>query len=426
MAFQRESSSKRFFIVFGLVFFLYQIVAARLVAAHPSGPAVFDVTKFDAKGNGKPEYTEDYENANSLSFIQAWQKACNNIGPSKLVIPKGTFVVAQVLFSGPCQSQVTVELQGTITADPDPSVFPNQELIVFQQVEGAIFTGTGSINVNQPQPPCDSEKSFTFMEVMPSIKFSNATSCVVDGIHSLNPAQFHVLVENSNNISIVNANFDATTVKPNTRSNAIYVSGSSLVSVANTNIKTGDECITISGGSADISVTGVTCVAGKGISVGAQLDGFHPDYNVKGVKVKNCTFKGTSFGARINARPTDKVGEVSNIIFEDLVMDQALNPIGIKQDYLPLPDKPNLAKITNVHFKNIRGTTTTNAAVSFVCSKLAPCDEIKVSDVNLSFTGKSTLVDKSSLVGKVANILSTTCVNAKVKFSGKHDGLNCA
>lgn len=66
MAFQRESSSKRFFIVFGLVFFLYQIVAARLVAAHPSGPAVFDVTKFDAKGNGKPEYTEDYENANSL------------------------------------------------------------------------------------------------------------------------------------------------------------------------------------------------------------------------------------------------------------------------------------------------------------------------------------------------------------------------
>lgn len=101
------------------------------------------------------------------SFIQAWQKACNNIGPSKLVIPKGTFVVAQVLFSGPCQSQVTVELQGTITADPDPSVFPNQELIVFQQVEGAIFTGTGSINVNQPQPPCDSEKSFTFMEVMP-------------------------------------------------------------------------------------------------------------------------------------------------------------------------------------------------------------------------------------------------------------------
>ena len=80
-------------------------------------------------------------------------------------------MVAQVLFSGPCQSEVTVELEGKITADPDPSVFPNQELIVFQLVEGAKLTGTGLIDVNQPLQPSDPNKDFVFMEVMPVSHF---------------------------------------------------------------------------------------------------------------------------------------------------------------------------------------------------------------------------------------------------------------
>lgn len=63
---------------------------------------------------------------------------------------------------------------------------------------------------------------------------------------------------------------------------------------------------------------------------------------MKGVIVKNCTFKGAAYGARINARQTDKPSEISNIVFEDLVMDQTLNPISIKQDYLPIPDKVHL------------------------------------------------------------------------------------
>ncbi|KAL2945323.1 hypothetical protein RDABS01_006081 [Bienertia sinuspersici] len=297
-----------------------------------------------------------------------------------------------------------------ITADPDPSVYPNQELIVFQQVESATFTGTGTIDVNQPPQSSDPEKEFSFMEVLPSVKFSNATSCVVHGIHSMNPSAFHVLVVNSHNISIVNSNFESKTVKPNTHSNGVYISGSTAVSVTNTHIKTGDDCITVSGGSSDVNVSGVI--------VGAQLDGAHPDYNVKGVKVTNCTFKGTAFGARINPRPTDKPSQISNIIFENLVMEQALNPIVIKQDFPALPGKPNYAKITDVHFKNIRGTTTTNAAVSFACNKATPCEGIDVADINL--TGGA------SLVGKVGSVVSANCANAKVVFSGKHDGLNCA
>lgn len=85
-------------------------------------------------------------------------------------------------------------------------------------------------------------------------------------------------------------------------------------------------------------------------SVGAQLDGFHPDYNVKGVKVKGCTFKGTTFGARINPRPADKPTQISNIIFEDLTMDQTVNPIAVKQNYPPAPEKVSLLFSLSIFF----------------------------------------------------------------------------
>ncbi|KAL2928115.1 hypothetical protein RDABS01_006868 [Bienertia sinuspersici] len=92
-------------------------------------------------------------------------------------------------------------------------------------------------------------------------------------------------------------------------------------------------------------------------------------------------------------------------------MEQALNPIVIKQDFPALPGKMSTSR-------NIRGTTTTNAAVSFACNKATPCEGIDVADINL--TGGA------SLVGKVGSVVSANCANAKVVFSGKHDGLNCA
>lgn len=55
--------TKILFLVLGLVFCLYEVTK---VAATPGASSVFDVTKFGAKGNGKPEYTEDSEDANSL------------------------------------------------------------------------------------------------------------------------------------------------------------------------------------------------------------------------------------------------------------------------------------------------------------------------------------------------------------------------
>ncbi|KAL9228217.1 hypothetical protein vseg_003822 [Gypsophila vaccaria] len=410
-------SMKNVTLVLGFAILLYQVKAIRPVS---STSAVFDVTKFGAKGDGKPDYNEDGESTVGLAFVQAWLKACNSLGPSTVLIPKGTFAVAQVLFSGPCQSTVTVDLQGNIIADPDVSQFPNNELLVFQQVEGAKLAGPGSINVNRPPAeitPMDPEKPFIYMDVMPSVSLLNVTKFTMSGVHSMNPAAFHVLVDSSHEVTIENANFETTNLKPVTHSDAIFISMSTMVTVTNGQIKTGDACVTVSGGSNDVTINGLTCTGGQGIRVGAQPHLSH-DYNINRVKVSNCTFKGTTFGAVINPRPQEALGQVSDVSFEDLTMDQVQNPISIKQDYPSTPDKPHNAKVTKINFKNIRGTTTTSTGVSVSCSKASPCDAIIVADVDLKFTGKA-------LLGKITNLLAT-CVNAKVAFTGKHDGLNCA
>lgn len=79
-------------------------------------------------------------------------------------------------------------------------------------------------------------------------------------------------------------------------------------------------------------------------------------------------------------------------------------------------------KISDVHFKNIRGTSATTEVVTFACSPALPCEGIEVADINLTFDGKAVLHKKvlDSALGMVTN-----CLNAKVVFTGKHNGISC-
>lgn len=77
---------------------------------------------------------------------------------------------------------------------------------------------------------------------------------------------------------------------------------------------------------------------------------------------------------------------------------------------LPKILQPSLVKISNVHFRNIRGTSTSNVAVALQCSSVVPCEGVEFVDINLSYNGPTL---------KAFPFLSSTCLNAKVKFWGK-------
>ncbi|XP_074310416.1 exopolygalacturonase-like [Silene latifolia] len=384
---------------------------------------VFDVTKYGAKGDGKPVY-EDGDSINRLPIMKAWSAACEYTkGPAKVLIPNGTFVVAQVWFNGPCKSHVTVELQGTIVPDPDISQFPNAQLLFFQLIDGVTLTGSGFIDAKIRGPPKsqDPNRDIDFFNLMPLITFYNSTNAVVDGINCANPAAFHVLVVLSRNITIKNVRFDADFLAPQSDTSGVYISNSKQVTVSNSFIRTGDNCINIAPGSDQVNITGLTCSAGQGISIGA--DPFHgraKDLDVKNVTVKNCTFKETTYGVSIFPRPQVHKTRVSNILFQDLLMDKVNHPIVIHQQMPPRHDNKTIqAKVKDVHIKSINGTTTSRVGVTVSCNPKLPCEGIEVTDVHLKYVGKSSL-------GKVSSDFSSKCSNPQVLLEGKHDLLSCA
>ncbi|KAK1396919.1 hypothetical protein POM88_006782 [Heracleum sosnowskyi] len=72
---------------------------------------------------------------------------------------------------------------------------------------------------------------------------------------------------------------------PNT--DGINVSASNNVTVKNSYIGTGDDCIAVSGGSSFVNITGISCRPGHGISIGALGKGGHDE--VEEIHVRNCT-----------------------------------------------------------------------------------------------------------------------------------------
>ncbi|KAE9599252.1 putative galacturan 1,4-alpha-galacturonidase [Lupinus albus] len=65
--------------------------------------------------------------------------------------------------------------------------------------------------------------------------------------------------------------------------------------------------------------------------------------------------------------------------------------------------QPSLVKISNIVFSNVRGTTLTPIAVDLRCSKLFPCRNVRISNINL----------------KHASIpISSRCANIKPVYTG--------
>ncbi|GMY31978.1 exopolygalacturonase-like, partial [Fagus crenata] len=69
-------------------------------------------------------------------------------------------------------------------------------------------------------------------------------------------------------------------------------------------------------------------------------------------------------------------------------------------------------QIRNVKYGNIRGTSSTKIAVAFECSKVKPCQDIELKEINLAYQGAD---------GPVAS----SCSNVKGVASGEQKPPSC-
>ncbi|KAK4342459.1 hypothetical protein RND71_038275 [Anisodus tanguticus] len=268
-----------------LLLFLARLSDAQTPAAQP---AVFDITKYGASSNGDI----------SKALLDAFKEACASTSPSTIVIPKGTFEMAQVKLQGPCKAPLELQVQATLKANADPKqLSADIEWLTVNYIDrftlsgGGIFDGQGKAAWSQNN--CKDSKSCG--------NLPNLTSTAPPRKHQ---HRWHPrgAIEQCEHHRLCHWH--------------------------------GDDCISIGDELERLHITRVTCGPGHGISVGSlgKTPGEKP---VVGVYVKNCTFINTDNGVRVKTWPASHQGVVTDLHYEDIIVQNVTNPIVIDQVYCP-------------------------------------------------------------------------------------------
>ncbi|PHU16890.1 Polygalacturonase [Capsicum chinense] len=193
----------------------------------------------------------------------------------------------------------------------------------------------------------------------------------------------HLTFERCFGVEASNLVVSAPESSPNT--DGIHITKTQNIQISDSIIGTGDDCISIVSGSQKVLATGITCGPGHGISIGS-LGAGNSEAHVSDINVNGAKLSGTTNGLRIKTWQGGS-GSASNIRFQNVVMNSVKNPIIIDQNYCdqdtPCKDQDSAVEVKNVIYQNIKGTSATNEAINFKCSKNFPCQGILLENVKL-------------------------------------------
>ncbi|XP_040369193.1 exopolygalacturonase [Rosa chinensis] len=224
---------------------------------------VFDVTNYGARADGKID--------NSKAFINAWNGACQNIGGGMVLFPKGTFVVAPVVLPGRCKGPMELEIQGTLQASKEVKDFIGiDHWITIQYVDGLNISGGGTLDGLGADGwgYNDCLKNPGRCKQLPAtLRLDFVTKGYITNITSINSKNTHINLFACKEVLIRNIKISAPGESPNT--DGIHIGNSQNIYIVDSQISTGDDCVSVLPGSQYINVTGVQCGPGHGISIGS-------------------------------------------------------------------------------------------------------------------------------------------------------------
>ncbi|KAG2534413.1 polygalacturonase-like [Panicum virgatum] len=374
------------------------------LAAAQSG--VFSLDSYGARGDGS------HDDAPALA--RAWKAACASPLPAVVLVPGGKrYLLSNVVkLPGPCKSaSVTLTVQGTLVASPNRADWSDRDRrhwVVFRAVDGLTVNGGGVIDGNGEawwKNSCKINKALPCKEAPTALSFHYCSSLRVQDLKIVNSQQIHMSIEDCSNVQVAGLSITAPGTSPNT--DGIHITRSNDVQVTNCNIKTGDDCISIENGTHNLHVSKVVCGPGHGISIGSLGDdGSRAE--VSGITIDSVQLHGTSNGARIKTYQGGS-GYARDITFQNMIMGSVKNPIIIDQNYCdnakPCREQGSAVEVSNVVFRNIRGTTITKDAIKLSCSKNAPCHGITLQNIDLKMEGGNGAAE-------------STCQNARWKKAG--------
>jgi len=81
------------------------------------------------------------------AFKSAWEDACSSTSPSKVLIPRGTYLLGPVIISGPCKAAIELQVKGKLQAPVDMREFEGfSSWITLNYVDQFTLTGGGTFD----------------------------------------------------------------------------------------------------------------------------------------------------------------------------------------------------------------------------------------------------------------------------------------
>ncbi|XP_021612587.1 polygalacturonase-like [Manihot esculenta] len=382
-------------------FLAFTFFSIFLVSSSPAiaGSAQYSVQSYGAKPDGTTDSTK--------AFLAAWAQVCGSSETASLYVPSGRFSLGKVTFQGPCKnSAILVTIDGTLVAPSDYSAIGHEKnWLMFEHVDGLTVSGgildgqgTALWSCKASGKNCPSGAT--------SIEFSNSNNIQINGLASQDSQKFHIVINGCNNVKVQDVKVSAAGNSPNT--DGIHVEQSNGVTILNSKIGTGDDCVSIGPGTTNLWIENVACGPGHGISIGSLGKELEED-GVQNVTVKTCTFSGTENGVRIKSWGRPSTGFAKNILFQHAVMTNVQNPIVIDQNYCPgdknCPNQQSGIKISDVTYQDIHGSSATEVAVKLDCSKKNPCTGIELEDVKLTYNNRPAEASCTNAAGTISGFV---------------------
>ncbi|PSR97246.1 PGX, glycoside hydrolase family 28 protein [Coniella lustricola] len=217
--------------------------------------------------------------------------------------------------------------------------------------------------------------------------------------------EYYVFLANSTNVVFNNFDISGFSSSDNVAKNTdgwdTY--RSTDISILDSVINNGDDCVSFKPNSTNILVEGLWCNGSHGISVGS-LGQYVGEYDiVENIYVTNISMHNASDAARIKVWPNTPSalsgdlqggggdGRVNNITYDGIVIDNVDYAIEITQCYgqsnttLCL-EYPSPLTISNVTIKNLSGTTSTKYSpdiAAFLCSSTTVCTNVVAENIDV-------------------------------------------
>ncbi|URE27667.1 Glycosyl hydrolases family 28 [Musa troglodytarum] len=353
-----------------------------------SEPCVFDVRSFGALGDGSSDDTQ--------AFRAAWKAACTAESSVLLVPSDGVFMITSTILSGPCKPGFVLQIDGVLMPPDGPDCWPasdsKKQWLVFYRVDGMTLKGEGTIEGNGedwwnlPCKPHRGPKGSTLPGPCDSpalIRFFMSYNLTVRGLRIENSPQFHVKFDGCEGVHIEDLSIRSPALSPNT--DGIHIENTKSVSIYNSVISNGDDCISIGPGCSNVDIANVTCGPSHGISIGS-LGVHNSQACVSNITVRNARISNSDNGVRIKTWQGG-TGSVSGISFDNIYMENVRNCIIIDQYYCLTKQCLNQTSavwVTDVAYANIKGTYDVRSPpIHFACSDAVACTNIIMSEVEL-------------------------------------------